>query len=231
MKVGYRKLGPALAAATVLVLALSPASAQAQSDRYTPMFWSFEGGAGMASPMGDLADMTESGPSFTVGASYFVSPRIAIRAEGAVDLLPTKLPEGFTGDDPDFQMWHMTGGIEFHVVDPMGSTTVAVDLGLGASTLDSDPFLVQDYPMPDIRTIGLLNGSFLAANAGAKVGFNFARHAESGVPLVTLFAQADLRVVWSRAESTAVYTALNDLPGLSTMMVVPLSAGMRINLP
>ncbi|WP_419162577.1 hypothetical protein [Candidatus Palauibacter sp.] len=224
MKVGYRKLGLALGAAAVL--ALSPVRAEAQAGAYSPMFWSFEGGVGMVLPMGDLADAAESGPAFSAAASYFLQPRLALRAEGGLDMLGTK-----GAVDPNFQIFHLTGGIEYHLVDPLGNTTVALDAGLGASTLNTDAFLLRDHPSPGRHTVGLVNGSYFSANAGIKVGFNFARHAESGVPMVTLFAQADIRMIMADADETHVYAALNNLSGFDTMMEIPFSVGLRVNFP
>ena len=180
----------------------------------------------MAIPMGDIADAAESGPSFSGAASYFLRPRTALRVEGALDMLATK-----GSIDPNFQILHVTGGIEYHLTDPMGSTTLAVDVGLGVSTLDSDAFLLQNHPRPGLHTVGLVNGSYFSGNAGIKAGFNFARHAETGVPMVTLFASADLRYVMTDEEETHVYGELNNVHGFSSIMEIPFSVGLRVNFP
>ena len=223
MKDVFKKL--VLAVGAMAAFAFLPIRAEAQSP-YSPMFWSFEGGVGLAMPMGDVADAAESGPSFSGAASYFLRPRLALRAEGALDMLGTK-----GAVDPNFQILHLTGGIEYHLTDPMGSTTVAVDFGVGASTLDSDPILLLNNPSPGRHKVGLVNGSYPSVNAGIKAGFNLARHAESGVPMVTLFASADLRYVMADASATAVYGALNNSPGFSSIMEIPLSVGLRVNFP
>lgn len=223
MKDVFRKL--VLAVGAMAAFAVLPIRAEAQSP-YSPMFWSFEAGVGMAIPMGDLANSAEAGPSFSGAASYFLRPRLALRAEGALDMLGTK-----GAIDPNLQILHITGGIEYHLTDPMGSATLAVDFGLGASTLNSDAFLLQNNPSPGRHTVGLVNGSYVSGNAGIKAGFNFARHAESGVPLVTLFAQADLRYVMTDAGETAVYGELNGLSGFDSIMEIPFSVGLRVNFP
>lgn len=224
MKVGSGKLGLTLGA--MVVLALLPMRADAQSSSYSPMFWSFEGSVGMALPMGDIADAAEAGPAFTAAASYFMSPRLALRAEGGLDMFGTA-----GAVDPNLQILHVLGGIEYHLVDPMGNTTVALDVLAGASTFDTDVIRINDYPNSGDFTVGLVNGSYVAGNAGIKVGYNFARHADSGVPLVTLFAHAKVRMIWANAEDTAVYMALNGQDGFDTVMEVPFSVGLRINLP
>ena len=223
MKVVFRKL--VLVVVGMAAVALSPVRTEAQSP-YSPMFWSFEGGVGMAMPMGDIADLAEAGPSFSGAASYFLRPRLALRAEGALDMLGTK---GAT--DPNFQILHVTGGVEYHLSDPMGSATLAVNFGLGASTLDSDAITLTDNPAPGRHTIGLVNGSYVSGNAGIKAGFNFARHAETNVPMVTLFAQAGLRYVATSEDATAVYGALRGGLGFTSIMEIPFSVGLRVNFP
>lgn len=224
MKVGSRK--PGLVLGAVVMLALLPVRAEAQSGAYSPMFWSFEGSVGMALPMGDIADAAEAGPAFTAAVSYFMSPRLALRAEGGLDMFGTQ-----GSVDPSLQLFHVLGGIEYHLTDPMGNTTVAVDVLAGASTFDTDVIRLNNYPNAGDFTVGLVNGSYVAGNAGIKVGYNFARHADSGVPMVTLFAHAKVRMVWANAEDTAVYMALNGLDGFDTVMEIPFSVGLRINFP
>ena len=223
MKDVFRKL--VLVVGATAAFAFLPVRAEAQSP-YSPMFWSFEGGVGLAIPMGQIADATEAGPSFSGAVSYFLRPRLALRAEGVLDMLGTK-----GAIDPNFTILHVTGGIEYHLTDPMGSATVAVDFGLGASTLDSNAFTLENHPSPGLHTVALVNGTYVSGNAGIKAGFNFARHAETGVPMVTLFAQADLRFVMTDEEETHVYGELNNVHGFSSIMEIPLSVGLRINFP
>ena len=223
MKDVFRKL--VLAVGAMAAFAFLPIRAEAQSP-YSPMFWSFEAGVGMAMPMGGIADAAESGPSFSGAASYFLRPSMALRVEGALDMLGTK-----GAIDPNFQILHVTGGIEYHLTDPMGSATVAFDFGAGVSTLDSDAFLLQNNPSTGRHTVGLVNGSYPSVNAGIKAGLNFARHAETGVPMVTLFASVDLRYVMTDEEETRVYGELNNLQGFGSIMELPLSVGLRVNFP
>jgi len=78
MKDVFRKL--VLVVGAMAAFAFLPTRAEAQSP-YSPMFWSFEGGVGMAVPMGEIADAAEAGPSFSGAASYFLRPRLALRVD------------------------------------------------------------------------------------------------------------------------------------------------------
>ena len=137
MKDVFRKL--VLVVGAMAAFAFLPTRAEAQSP-YSPMFWSFEGGVGMAVPMGEIADAAEAGPSFSGAASYFLRPRLALRVEGAFDMLGTK-----GSDRPELSDLPCDGRDR---ISPDGSdgkrTSVAVDFGLGASTIDTDPIQLQN---------------------------------------------------------------------------------------
>ena len=119
MKVGYKKLGLVLGA--VAALALMPARADAQFVRYSPIFWSFEAGGGIAIPMGDLSDNAGSGASIQLAGSYFLNPRFALRAQGGLNLLGSSDTAPI---DPDLQIWTFMGGFEYHFSDPMSDLLV-----------------------------------------------------------------------------------------------------------
>lgn len=223
MKVGYRKLGLGVAAA--VAFALLPVRADAQLVSYSPVFWSFEGGAGIALPVGDLGDNAESGPAFQIAASYFLNPRLALRAEGGLDLLGTKGPV-----DPDLQIWHFTGGIEYHLTNPTGNTMIAFDLGLGGATFDTGIFQVTTTNPAGTATTAFQN-TYLAMNGGLKLGYNFARHAATNVPMATIFIQGDLHWIFADAADSQLYASLNGNQGFDTALTIPITAGIRINIP
>ncbi|MYL06274.1 MAG: hypothetical protein F4012_05520 [Gemmatimonadales bacterium] len=79
--------------------------------------------------------------------------------------------------------------------------------------------------------MALVNGSYFSGNAGIKAGLNFARHADTGVPMVTLFAQADVRYIMTDEEETHVYGELNGVHGFNSIMEIPFSVGLRVNFP
>lgn len=225
MKVGYRKLGWVLGA--VVALAILPARADAQFVRYSPIFWSFEGSAGLAIPVGDLGDVAESGPSFKLAASYFLNPRFALRVEGGLDLM------GTTGAiDPDLQIWHFTGGFEYHITDPTSNTMFAFDLGLGGANFDTGIFTVNDFPTTGTSSTGAFQNTYLAANGGLKLGYNFARHAASGTPIATIFIMGDIHLIFADEAETALYSSLGgNNNGFSTAIQIPITAGIRFNIP
>lgn len=227
MKVGYKKLGLILGA--VAAFAFLPAAADAQFVRYSPIFWSFEGNGGIALPMGDLGDVAESGPSFGLAAAYFLNPRFALRAEGSLDQYDE--PSSATAE-PDLRIWHFTGGFEYHVTDPTSNTLVAVDLGVGGATFDTKIFQVDDFPNTGDQTTGSFQKTYFAANGGVKLGYNFWRHSSTNVPMATIFIQGDIHLMFADEDDSAFYTAVvGDSQGFGTAFTIPITAGLRFNLP
>lgn len=227
MKVGYKKLGLVLGA--VAALALLPAKADAQMVRYSPIFWSFDASGGIAIPIGDLSDNTSSGASFALGASYFLNPRLALRAEGGLNVMGES--DTASGTDPDLQIWTFTGGIEYHIADPTGNLLFSFDVGVGGTTFDSGLFTVNDFPSTGASTSGNFSKTRLAATGGLKVGYNFARHGETGVPMATIFLNADVDVLFSKDSDTELYAAFNGQQPFGTALLIPITAGLRVNIP
>jgi len=226
MKVGYKKLG--LVFGAVVALALLPARADAQIVSYSPVFWSIEGGGGIAIPMGDLGDVSSSGPAFTLAGSYFLNPRLALRAEGGLDLMGES---DTAASDPDLQIWHFLGGIEYHITDPTGTLMFAVDVLAGGATFDTEHFTVSDYPGTGDSTFGSFSKTFFAAGAGLKLGYSFARHAETGVPIATIYVNGDFHYMMTKKEDTALFAAYNGVPAFGASYSIPVTAGLRLNIP
>ena len=205
----------------VVALALLPVRADAQFIRYSPIFWSFEGSAGVSLPLGDLGDTAESGTAFTLAASYFLNPRFALRAEGGLDLL------GTSGTvDPDLQLWHFTGGFEYHITDPTTNTMFAFNLGAGGANFDTSIFTADD------GSIGAFQNTYFQAKGGLQLGYNFSRHAATGTPVATIFIKGDLHLMFADETESARYASLGgNTSGFGTVYAVPITAGVRINIP
>ena len=227
MKVGYKKLGFVLGA--VAALAFLPARADAQLVRYSPIFWSFEGNGGISVPLGDLSDVAESGPSFGLAAGYFLNPRLALRAEGSLEMFGSPTQPDAT--DPDLRIWHFTGGLEYHLVDPTGNTTIAIDAGVGGVTFDTKVFQVNDFPNSGDTATGSFQKTYLGANAGLKLGYNFWRHSQSNTPMATIFIQGDFNLMFADEDDSALLAAQNGVPAFGTVYSVPITAGLRFNIP
>lgn len=236
MMVGYKKLGMVLGA--VAVLALLPARADAQFVRYSPVFWAVEGNGGITLPMGDLGDVADPGLTLGLAGSYFLNPRFALRVEGGLSFLGAA--DGAQGGvDPELRMWTFTGGFEYHITDPTSSTFFTFDLGAGGVTFDTDVFSVNNVvcnPTCTTSTGATSTGNFdhtyLTLNGGLQLGYNFARHTATGTPMATIFIGADIYLVFADAVDSSLISALyGGTSGFDTVYAVPITAGLRLNIP
>jgi len=224
MKVGYKKLG--LVFGAVAAVALLPVRADAQFVSYSPVFWSFEGGGGVAIPVGDLADVSSTGAALKVGASYFLNPHFALRVEGGVDFMDK-------GDnapsDPDLNIWHFLGGFEYLVSDPTDDVFFALDFGAGGVTFDTDVFQVQNSGGG--TTTGNFAQTYFAAKGGVKLGYSFARHAGTGVPIATIYVNGDFHLLFADSGDSALFSQFNNTSTFDTVYEFPITAGIRFNVP
>jgi hypothetical protein len=238
MMVGYKKLGMVLGA--VAVLALLPARADAQFVRYSPVFWAIEGNGGITLPMGDLGDVADPGLTFGLAGSYFLNPRFALRVEGGLSFLGAA--DGSQGGvDPDLSMWGFTGGFEYHITDPTSSTFFTFDLGAGGVTFDTDVFTVNDVdcsspsgcsPSTGAQSRGNFDRTYFALNGGLQLGYNFARHGATGTPMGTIFIGADIYLVFADAVDSSLISALyGNTSGFDTAYAIPITGGLRLNIP
>lgn len=235
MMLGYKKLGMVLGA--VAVLALLPARADAQFVRYSPVFWAVEGSGGITIPMGDLGDVADPGLALGVAGSYFLNPRFALRVEGGLSSLE---PADGAGVDPDMRMWSFMGGFEYHITDPTSSTFLIFDMGAGGVMFDTDVFSANGYtctprcaPSAGARSTGNFDNTYFGLNGGLQLGYNFAPHGATGTPMATIFIGADITFAFAdEDDSSLLTTALNgDTAGFGTAMAMPITAGLRLNVP
>lgn len=235
MMVGYKKLGMVLGA--VAVLALLPARADAQFVRYSPVFWALEGNAGITLPVGDLGDVADPGLTLGLAGSYFLNPRFALRVEGGLSFLgPADGAQG--GTDPDLSMWAFSGGFEYHINDPTSSTFLTLDLGVGGVTFDTDVFSVDGVvcnprcsTSTGARSTGNFDNTYLALNGGLKLGYNFARHSATGTPMATIFIGADINLIFADEVDSSLIAALYGTSGFDTVYAIPITGGLRLNIP
>jgi len=225
MKVGYKKLG--LVFGAVAAVALLPVRADAQIVSYSPVFWSFEGGGGVAIPVGDLSDVSSSGGSLKAAASYFLNPHLALRIEGGLDLMDK-------GDnapsDPNLNIWHFLGGFEYVISDPTSDVFFALDFLAGGVTFDTDFFQLQTSGG---QTTANFDQTYAAVKGGLKLGYSFARHAGTGVPIATIYVNGDIHVLFADEGDSSLFTQFNGAgsAGFGTVTLIPITAGIRFNIP
>lgn len=196
----------ALSLAALAVLALSAAApARAQTTVDSPK-WTVDGRAGVGIATGDLADLPidDVGPTFGVGIGYYLSPRIAIRADGDLEIFSGEAaasPTNGAGEAPDLNLWHYNAGLEVELTRPGASAwDVTANVGGGATTMDAG----------DTETN-------FTANGGLKLGYDVSRAAN-----VFVGGQWYLQFVDEEGDTTQ--------DSSDTLSSIPLYAGLKLKL-
>lgn len=198
--------------AVVALLVTSPAGALGQERERVIV----EGRAGAAFPLGELADITDAGPSFGAGAAYFFHPVIGVGADLGVSLLSASAP------DP------------FEVIQ-----VTSIDLiHFGAAlVLDFGPPSHQDIPLSFRASAG---AGLTAMSAGSEVDFSETYFTVSGLGRIgyrireglELFVGTDVRVIVTDDQETAVFfQGPTEVDPMNLAISLPVTIGVtaRVN--
>ncbi len=237
---GYKSLRSLLMAAVVTLAIPATLNAQAYSSR----IWSFDFFGGVALPTGDLGDISKAGPSFGVGADYYVSNRVGLRLEGSLDVLggdddglvvPNPLINGDSGA-PDIRLYHLNGGVEFDLVD---RTNRKVSFSLfvlgGAVFVNSDKFRLPagvSSRFPNGLVLGDWQDAYPELRAGFRLGFQLGDCAPARARVCgDFFINGGVDLMFGDELDTepiaALYTGVDPF---STFTSFPIQIGFRINV-
>ena len=234
---GYRSFRSLLMAALVMLAIPAALNAQAYSNR----LWSFDFYGGVAIPTSDLSDVADAGPTFGVGANYYVSNRVGLRIEGNLDILGGKdsdlgVPVLLDGDSggPDIRLWHLNGGVEFDLVD---RTNRKVNFTLfvlgGVVFVNSDKF--SSPPSPSFPN-GIKTGDWQDAYPELRAGFRLGYQLGDCTPgragiCADLFINGGANLMFGDEEDTEPITSLfSGADTFDTFTSFPIQIGIRINV-
>lgn len=179
---------------------------------------SIEGRGGIAIPASDLADLEDIGPTFGLGLSYSLSPRIALRIDGDVDLLSGVDSDGSGPEAPDMNIYHYNAGLTFRLLNPdTNRWALDANLGAGLSTLDADSFELGGETVDFSET-------YFTANGGLKLGYEI-------TPRVSVFLGGQAYLIFADEEDTAVFSLLrDDVEPFDTAWTFPVTVGLAIRI-
>ena len=198
-----------------------------------------EGRGCVAVPIGDLADLQDVGGSVGIGFSSWFSPRIAVQAGGALEILTGVDSDQSGPAAPDMNLWHYNGGIALRLIDPASASrrTVNINLGAGATTFDSDDFQLSGQTTSFSET-------YFTANGGVKVGYEVAQNLNSfaGGQTYLMFADdADTGIFGQLRSEIPITAGLSyffgqlrshvDPEGFDTLWSIPITVGFSYRLP
>lgn len=176
----------------------------------------FQGRGGVAVPVGDFADVTGPGLTLGTGVAYWIGPRLAIRAEGSVSLLPGKGSEGPGSERPGLDLFHYGAGLQLQLTDPeLSRFHFLVNVGAGATLFDSED-------LPGAGAEAELTETYFTVSGGLGVGLDIA----SGLSLVM---DGQWYLAFTDEEDTAVLTSVPEPgEGFDRASVLPIRLGLRI---
>ncbi|MFQ5679742.1 MAG: hypothetical protein ACE5HP_09840 [Gemmatimonadota bacterium] len=202
---------PAVLAAGLLFLLLAAEGVTAQERGRVTV----EGRAGVAFPLGELADITDAGPSFGAGVAYFFHPNVGVIGDFQASLLSPSSP------DP------------FNVI-----RTTDVDLtsfGVG---------LVLDFPRPSMQDqpltfrLRVINGitalsagrsvdlseTYYTLDTGGRIGYQVS-------PRIEVFLGTDVYFVFtSDSETAAFFQGPNPVEPMDLAISLPITLGVKANV-
>ena len=182
----------------------------------------FDGRAGVAVPVGDLEEYSQPGFAAGLGASWWLTDRFALRADGAMSKLTGDDGAPTTGvETPGLQLYHYGLGMEFDVGPDRFTSpwNVGLNVGAGGTTFDTEAF-VDDGDGGEVdltNTYGNVNGGL---EIGRKVGENV---------VVSLAGQAFYTFV-DEGEMTPL-TALRPGSPIEAGVEIPVTLSVRWDLP
>lgn len=223
--------GLALAAGAFLLAAPGQAQAQMETDDAddydtVEQRLSFDGRAGVAVPAGDLADFTDPGFNAGLGVAYRIHPRVALRADGDVNLLQGIGDEEQDGviDDvfaSDVRLWQYNGGVQVYFVKPEETGfRFTGSLNAGATTID--PEGMEGEQTPGVE------------GTGTETRFS------TGAALTLGYQATENIDIFLRPKTSATFLQQDDFEGdpdapeaaelSDTWWVFPLTAGVQVDV-
>lgn len=210
-----------LACFAAFLMAAAPRAATAQQK----VSVDFRGGLGI--PTGDLGNVEDMGPAFTVGLDVGIHPRIALRAEGGAEIYSgTDLSTGETA--PNMTLTHFNGGVLFHLMPPASDQRFSADVNVGGGiTILTSERRAYSIETPGGAGTAIVDYSnvYPAINAGLSLAYALSPQVDafvSGQGSLTLAKENDLN-------SQQLALIAPEATTLKNVYSFPVAVGLRFN--
>ncbi len=224
---GYKSLRSLLMATVVMVAIPSVANAQAYSSR----IWSFDVFGGVAIPTSSLSNVSGTGPSFGVGANYYVSNRVGLRLETSLDLLGSGDLSG--SQEVDVRLYHLNGGLEFDLVDRTDSKVNFTLFALGGVVfVNSEKFSSPPSPSaPNGTVIADWQDAYPELRAGFRLGFQLGDCTPARARVCgDFFINGGAHLMFGNEDDTEFIAALYNTSPFGSFYDFPIQIGFRFNV-
>jgi hypothetical protein len=173
---------------------------------------------GISIPASQLGKLADAGPAVGAQLGYWLSPRVALRLGGQIDLLDgARVSESVVG--PDLRLWHYSAGVEANLLPSARRWSLFAGAGLGATTFDSDEFVVDPGVEDEFRE------TYFTADAGLRLGYLFS-------PRFTAFVGTRAFLSATDEEDTGRLALVDPtvLEPFGTAWTFPVTAGLTVRI-
>jgi len=202
-----------------------PAVAHAQGMMGQSSMGSIEAHGGLAIPTGSLSKFEKVGPTAGISFQYRIVPRVAVRAQGDLELLQGDSlvlvsPTDPQQTAPDLNLWHYGVGAAIELTNPEATESpweVLFNVGVGATTMKS-----KDFAQP-VDNMTRFSKTYFTPNWGLTVGYDVTSS-------VNIFAGGQGYLIMAKKDDTGVFETLTagQTPAFGTQFSAPVYAGFRV---
>lgn len=216
-----RSLAALVAAWAAIPLLAAGAHGQESTDQEV---WDLEGRGGVVATVGETRNLADPGPTVGLGLSYRLTPVVSLRGDARLDLLS---PESSFGplqeEGPGVRVWNTTAGVLLRFTnDRLPGWSTLVGLGAGASTFDTDAFLI---PVSGQAELFEFTDTYLTTYAELRFGYRISESARLSLGIRPQLIVAD-------EEATEIFEVATDgrVSPFGTVGSFPVSLGLSLGI-
>lgn len=187
-------------------------------------YWDLEARAGVVAPSGETRNLAGPGPTVGLGLSYRLTPVVSLRGDARVDLMS---PESSFGplqeEGPGVRVWNTTAGVLLRFTnDRLPGWSTLVGVGAGASTFDTDAFLI---PVSGQAELFEFTDTYLTTYAELRFGYELAESARLSLGIRPQLIVTD-------EDATEIFEAATDggVSPFGTTGSFPVTLGVSLGL-
>lgn len=200
-------------ATALACLAVLPAAAASQMDESTV---DLSVRAGPSMPAGDLAEVTDVGPSIGADVAFWINDHFAVTVDASSDML--------RGDErsaalPDVQLHHYGAGLEADIMPRTSPVSFTLIGGGGATTVQTNMIESSEPSTPDH-----IAQTYFGVNAGAEAGYEVSDNIALALRGGAYFAFTDA------LDLSPLSDLSPNVDGFDSMVTLPLTLQVEVGL-
>lgn len=158
--------------------------------------------SGITTTVGEMRNLSGPGPTVGVGVAYWFTPSVSLRGDVDAGFLGAEESFGpLQQTGPNIRLWHTTAGVLLRFTrKELPKWTTLLGIGGGATTFDTDPFLI---PVSGEARPFEFSDTYFSAYAQLRIGYEVSENA-----LISLGIRSNLIV--TDEEATEIFQVATD---------------------